>query len=186
MGMFDASDIEVKKVGNYQQPGVEKDVKITDVVIQDVPNGSPCIQLHTINSKGQKSVSRKLYLNTEVKEGKQTSAWKVSAKFLKGILMSFGYTVEQQNACLKADTLVNLVAQLKKSMVCNKSIEALFSSKEYIKQDGTIGRVTELYSTAPFGSNILVWDENNKYYNEKVNVVPKVEPNGAEGSDLPF
>ena len=45
--MFDATEVEVKKPGNYQQPGVEKEVRITEVVTVTVPNGSPCIQLKT-------------------------------------------------------------------------------------------------------------------------------------------
>lgn len=175
--MFDATEVEVKKPGNYQQPGVEKEVRITEVVTVTVPNGSPCIQLKTINSKGQASQTKKMYLNTKVNEGKQTSAWNVSAKFLKGILMSMGYTVDEQNKILKADSIDNLVKQLTNAMVNNKPFEGLFSAKEYIKKDGSTGRIVELYTTAPYGSNLLVWDEKNPKYYERY---------GAKESDLPF
>ncbi len=174
--MYSAEGIEGGKSSNYQAAGVEKEVKITEVAELESSDGIPRIQLKTVNGKGQPSVSKKLNLNTEIKPGNQTSAWVMSARYLKNVLASMGYNSDEQNAALKANSVAELMKNLTKALVNDKPIEGLFSSREYYKTDGTIGKAIEMYITAPYGSNLLVYDVNNTKHCEKVAAKTETNP----------
>lgn len=176
MSGFSAEGIEVGTFGKYQSSGVSEVVKITEVKLnENAQYNTTSIQLLTVNGDGQEGRSKKLSLNTTVSEGKTVSAWTVTAKYLLNILMSIGMSEEQAKSTLEAKDKNDLVNRLSKAMV-GQAFRGLFSSREYEPGKFAI----ELYVTEPVGGTKLKWDENNRFYNQKL---PKVE---GTSNNLPF
>lgn len=177
--MFTAKDVTVGNGSKYQSAGISEKVKITsvDYTVNEQYN-SKSITMKTINENEQEGQTKRLSLNTEVKEGNKTSAWTVTAKYLLNILMSTGKTYEEAQAVLEAKNEEELVKNLSSALV-GKEFRGLFGQREY--QPGKF--YTELYTTEPVGGTKLVWDPNNQYYVKKL---PTAASNTATGNDLPF
>lgn len=163
--MFTAKDVTVGNGSKYQSAGISEKVKITEIILND--GASPNIDMKTINENKEVGQSKRLFLNTEVKPGKQTSAFKVSAKYLINVLMSTGKTLEEAQNVLEAKTLPELIKNLNTHLI-GKEFRGLFSKKEY--QPGKF--YTELYATEKVGGTKLVWDTTNPHY---VSRLPQAE-----------
>lgn len=182
--MFTADNVEVK-VGKYQTAGVNEEVKITDISLVELANGTKVIEMKTINENNQEGKSKRLYLDTTVKAGNTTSAWTISAKYLVNIVMAAkNCSVEEAKTHLRAENESALVKNLNDALL-GKPFRGLFSSKEY--QPGKFA--IELYSAEPKGGTRLVFDPSNRYMNS---VLPKMPedtgalPTAKAKDDLPF
>lgn len=72
----------------YQRPGIEDNVKISKVSIEETGlNKVKYLQLETTNSRGEIGKSTRMFLGTEVKPGKKCSGWSISARNLVDLLM---------------------------------------------------------------------------------------------------
>lgn len=179
--MFTAEDITVGNGSKYQLAGINEKVKVTEVVLNHSEQWNTySLTLKTINENEQEGQSKRLSLNTEVKEGNKTSGWTVTAKYLINILMSTGKTLEEAQAVLKAKDQADLAKKLETNLI-GKEFRALFGMREYQPDK----YATELYTTEPVGGTRLVWDPNNQYYIKRL---PKAASNtaGESANDLPF
>jgi hypothetical protein len=173
--MFTADDVEVKGGSKYQGAGVNEKVAITEINLVELASGKKVIEMKTINEHNQEGKSRRLYLDTNVSEGRSASAWTVSAKYLLNLIMAANKsTSEEAKVVLKADNEVGLVKNLNTALI-GKPFRGLFSSKEY--QPGKFA--IELYGSESIGGTRLVFDANNVYMNSLL-------PKASATSDLPF
>jgi hypothetical protein len=173
--MFTADNVEVK-VSKYQGAGVNEKVVISEIQLVELATGKKVIEMKTLNENSQEGKSKRLYLDTTISEGRQASAWTVSAKYLINLIMSStGKSADDAKAVLKADNETSLVNSLNNAIL-GKPFRGLFSSKEY--QPGKFA--IELYGTEPVGGTRLVFDPSNRFMNS---VLPKVD---AQSDGMPF
>ena len=178
--MFTAKDVTVGNGSKYQSAGVSEKVKVTQVDLNHNEQwNSYSISLKTINENEQEGSSKRLSLNTEIKEGSKVSGWTVSAKYLINILMSTGKTLEEAQSVLEAKDPQGLVKNLSTALV-GKEFRGLFGKREY--QPGKF--ITELYTTEPVGGKKLVWDPTSQYYVKRLPGSTTVEAKPAD--DIPF
>lgn len=86
--MFDLKDASDKLTNTYQKPGIAN-VTITAVSLEETgTNKVPFIQLLTESESGDVGKSGRMFLSTEVKPGKKTSGWAVTARNLVDIIMA--------------------------------------------------------------------------------------------------
>lgn len=168
--MFNADNVELS-LGKYQNAGTSEKVMITSIELAEMANGKRVIEMKTINENNQEGRSKRLYLDTNVAEGRKISAWEVSAKYLINLIMSStGKSISEAKSVLNADSETDLVNKLNDTIL-SKPFRALFSSREY--QPGKY--FIELYSTEPLGGTRLVFDPSNRYHNS---VLPKEPADG--------
>ena len=178
--MFTAKDVTVGNGSKYQSAGISEKVKITQVDLNHNEQWKTySISMKTINENEQEGQSKRLSLNTEVKEGNKTSGWTVSAKYLINILMSTGKTLEEAQSVLEASTPEGLVKNLTTALV-GKEFRGLFGKREY--QPGKFA--IELYTTEPVGGTKLTWDPDNQFYVKKLPTISTEAT--AKSDDLPF
>jgi len=159
--MFTADDVEVKGVSKYQSAGVNEKVVITEINLIELQGGKRVIEMKTLNEHNQEGKSKRLYLDTVPSEGRQVSAWTVSAKYLINLLMAANRSTEADaKAVLRADNETGLIKNLNSALIGNP-FRALFSSKEYQPSKFAI----ELYGAETVGGTRLAFDTNNKYMN---------------------
>ena len=179
--MFTAKEVEMGSGSKYQRAGVSEKVVVTEVnLLTNEVNGNKSIQFKTLNENSEEGSSKRLSLNTVVKEGNKTSAWMVTAKYLINTITSAtGKSIEDAKGVLEAKDETELTKKLTNTLV-GKSFRGLFSSREYNPGKFSI----ELYTTEPIGGTRLVYDTSNPYYNTRL---PKSENTAVEaGGDLPF
>lgn len=80
--MFDLNQASEGRVSiNYQTPGIFDNVVISEFVLEETSaNKVPYIRYKTLGNGGEVGSSPKMFLSTDVKEGKKTSGWGVTAR----------------------------------------------------------------------------------------------------------
>ncbi len=92
--LSDAAEANTSSQVSYQKPGIFDNVVISEVGLKHAANGSPYIRMSTSGANGEIGNSTRMFLGTEVKEGKKTSGWGVTARNLINLLMAI-YNVEE-------------------------------------------------------------------------------------------
>jgi hypothetical protein len=88
--MFDLNQASEGNVQvNYQTVGIHDNIVISEVVLEQTSaNKVDYMRLKTQGADGAQGTSVKMFLGTEVKEGKKTSGWGVTARNLVDLIKS--------------------------------------------------------------------------------------------------
>lgn len=71
----------------YQRPGIEDNVRISKVSIEETSlNKVKYLQLETTNSRGEIGKTTRMFLSTDTKPGKKCSGWSISARNLADLI----------------------------------------------------------------------------------------------------
>jgi hypothetical protein len=90
---------------NYQKVGIYDNVKVTEVILAKTGlNQVPYMELKTVGEDGAVGKSNKMFLSTDVKPGKQTSAWAITARNILDLIVNT-HNITRDEA--KAIQLVN-------------------------------------------------------------------------------
>lgn len=110
--MFNLSEASAGNTGSiYQQPGIYDNVVISEVVLEKTTkNDVPYMKFITKGPNGEIGNSPKMFLSTDVKEGKKTSGWGVTARNLVDWIKAT-YNVDEDTAKTKI-TNINSQEQL--------------------------------------------------------------------------
>lgn len=128
--MFDLKDATEKQGASYQKPGIAN-ITITGVVLEETSkNQVPYIKITTKSDSGDLGFSGKMFLSTEVKEGKKTSGWAITARNLVDIIVaSHNITEDEAKATIKASNPTELVNKLSATLV-GKKLRAKFKGEK--------------------------------------------------------
>jgi len=81
----------------YQRPGIYDNVKITEILFgKSSVKQTPYIQLKTVNNLDEVGNSSRMYLSNTRAEGKQTTAWTITAKNLINLIISTNNISKQE------------------------------------------------------------------------------------------
>lgn len=130
--MFDLKEKSEKNTGPiYQRPGVSENVKISKVSIEKtLTNQVPYLQLETVGSGGEVGKSSRMFLSTDKKEGKKSSAWAVTARNLTDLITStHNVSEDDASAMIKVDTTDQLLAKVSAILV-GRPFRAKFKGTE--------------------------------------------------------
>lgn len=184
--MFDLNAASDKITTSYQQPGIAN-VKITGVLLEETgTNKVPYIVLTTESEAGELGKSGRMFLSTEVKEGKKTSGWAVTARNLVDIIVAAkGKTEEEAKSMISVQTKEELV---------NKLSAILVGSKLRAKFKGEISDKGTIFATLAQVESLLVPQEESKLrFNADRDIKPSTNTSTqimssgpAVGADLPF
>jgi hypothetical protein len=183
--MFDLNDASEKLATSYQKPGITN-IKITGVVLEESSKAKvPFITLTTESEDGSLGKSGRMFLSTEVKEGKKASGWSVTARNLVDLIMAgTNKTEEEAKALIKVDTKEQLVAKLSAILVGTK-MRAKFKGE-------TSDRGTVFATIAQVESLSIPADQSNLKFDPIRDIKPatgtSVQTVSAADttSDLPF
>lgn len=116
--MFDLNDASEKLATSYQKPGITN-IKITGVVLEESSKAKvPFITLTTESENGDLGKSGRMFLSTDIKEGKKSSGWAVTARNLVDLIMAgTNKTEDEAKALIKVDTKEQLVTKLSAILV---------------------------------------------------------------------
>lgn len=201
---FSLNDAEDNKVSkprdpntSYNAPGIYDNVVITDIKV-DTPDGRNHYIVPLTKSPEGLGRSRKMYLNTDVKEGKTTSAWKITARQIVEIIKAANNWDDTQaknslgNLNLAADGVnINaeeLAAKLS-AVIVGKPFRAVFHGEKRTNAEG----ITRVYTEMMYVENMNVPKAESKLkfdaaiHIKNVNINTTATTATATGSnDLPF
>lgn len=118
--MFDLNNATEKSTGPiYQRPGISDNVKVSKVSTdKTLTNKVPYLQLDTIGENGEVGKSTRMFLSTEKKEGKKTSAWAVTARNLVDLIsVTHNVSEDEAKAMIKVESIEALVLKLSAILV---------------------------------------------------------------------
>lgn len=97
--MFDLNQASEGNVSlNYQTTGVHDNIMVSEVVLEKTSaNQVDYMRLVTKGSAGEVGTSPKMFLGTEIKEGKKTSGWGVTARNLVDLIKAT-HNVDEETA----------------------------------------------------------------------------------------
>lgn len=126
----DASESQLSTV-NYQKVGVYDNIKITEVVLAETSvNKVPYIELKTIGQNGEVGRSNKMFLSTDTKPGKTTSAWAITARNIVDLLVNtHNINRDEAKALIAVDNTQQLVTKLS-ALLIGKPFRAKFKGEE--------------------------------------------------------
>jgi hypothetical protein len=194
----DAEDNKVSKPRDpntlYNAPGIYDNVVITDIKVDTTPGRNHYIVPLTKSPEGL-GRSRKMYLNTDVKEGKTTSAWKITARQIVEIIKASNNWDDTQaknslgNLNLSADGVnINaeeLAAKLS-AVIVGKPFRAVFHGEQRTNAEG----VTRVYTEMMYVESMNVPKAESKLKFDPAIHVKTVSVNTttatATTGDLPF
>lgn len=131
----DASEkMEMKTGPTYQRPGIAEGVRISKVTLEKTStNQVDYLQLETIGLNGEVGKSNRMFLSTDVKEGKKMAAWAVTARNLTDILM-VTHNVDEATAksMINVGSKQELASKLS-SLVIGRPFRAKFKGVETAK-----------------------------------------------------
>lgn len=198
---FSLNDAEDNKVSkprdpntSYNAPGIYDNVVITDIKVDTTPGRNHYIVPLTKSPEGL-GRSRKMYLNTDVKEGKTTSAWKITARQIVEIIKASNNWDDTQaknslgNLNLAADGVnINaeeLAAKLS-AVIVGKPFRAVFHGEQRTNAEGVTRVYTEMMyvesMNVPKAESKLKFDPTIHVKTVSVNTTPATATTG----DLPF
>lgn len=198
---FSLNDAEDNKVSkprdpntSYNAPGIYDNVVITDIKVDTTPGRNHYIVPLTKSPEGL-GRSRKMYLNTDVKEGKTTSAWKITARQIVEIIKATNNFDDTQaknslgNLNLAADGVnINaeeLAAKLS-AVIVGKPFRAVFHGEQRTNAEGVTRVYTEMMyvesMNVPKAESKLKFDATIHIKTVSVNTTTATATTG----DLPF
>ena len=198
---FSLNDAEDNKVSkprdpntSYNAPGIYDNVVITDIKVDTTPGRNHYIVPLTKSPEGL-GRSRKMYLNTDIKEGKTTSAWKITARQIVEIIKASNNWDDTQaknslgNLNLAADGVnINaeeLAAKLS-AVIVGKPFRAVFHGEQRTNAEGVTRVYTEMMyvesMNVPKAESKLKFDPTIHVKTVSVNTTPATATTG----DLPF
>jgi len=147
--MFNLNEASAANTGStYQQPGIHENVMISEVVLEKTTkNDVPYMKFITKGPNGEIGNSPKMFLSTEVKEGKKTSGWGVTARNLVDWIKAT-YNVDEDTAKSKItnvnshEQLVQVVSALLVGKPARVKFKGVTSSKGSIFAE--VGQVESL------------------------------------------
>lgn len=139
--MFNLNEATDKKTATYQQPGISDNVVVTEVLLEKSNvKQSPYLRLVTKGENGEQGTSGRMYLSTNVADGKRISAWAITARNLVDLIMAT-HNVDEATA----KTYINDVAS--EQALVNK-ISALLVGKPFrAKFKGEEGQKGGIFAT---------------------------------------
>lgn len=116
---------------NYQTPGIFDNVKISEFVLEETSaNKVPYIRYKTIGANNELGSSPKMFLSTDVKEGKKTSGWGVTARnIVELIKATHNVDDDAAKALMPAVSSKEELAQRLSALLVNKSFRAKFKGR---------------------------------------------------------
>lgn len=121
----------------YQQAGISDNVRVGEVVLLKTSiNQVQYMEIRTIGENGEMGKSNKMFFSQDIKEGKKTSGWGVTANNIINLIMST-HNIEREEA-KKFDlgnTPETVVANVAKILV-GKPFRAKFKGEQ--SQTGTL------------------------------------------------
>jgi len=137
--MFDINQASEGSVQiNYQKVGIFDNVKISEVVLEETSKAAvPYMRLKTIGADGALGTSPKMFLSTDVKQGKKTSGWGVTARNIIDLIKAT-HNVEE-------DAAKAMIAQIPDANALITKISAILVGKPFRAKFK--GRVTEKGTT---------------------------------------
>jgi hypothetical protein len=197
---FSLNDAEDNKVSkprdpntSYNAPGIYDNVVITDIKVDTTPGRNHYIVPLTKSPEGL-GRSRKMYLNTDVKEGKTTSAWKITARQIVEIIKATNNMDDAQaknslgNLTLSADGVnINaeeLAAKLS-AVIVGKPFRAVFHGEQRTNAEG----ITRVYTEMMYVESMTVAKEQSKLKFDPAIHIKNVNVNATtatQAGDLPF
>lgn len=178
-----ASEKTEPKGPQYQRPGIYDNVRVSGVNVEKTSvQQIPYLQLQTTGPNGELGKSGKMFLSTETKEGKKTSAWSVTARNLTDLIMA---THNVDETAAKSMINVNSIEELVKvtsTLLVGRPFRAKFK--------GTENDRGSVYSELAGVESMNVAKENSRLrFDESRDIVKYVAPAPtaeAATSDLPF
>lgn len=132
---LNAASEKVERTGpTYQRPGISEGVRISKVSLEKTPtNQVDYLQLETVGANGEVGKSNRMFLSTDIKEGKKMAAWAVTARNLTDILM-VTHNVDEATAkaMINVGSKQELVSKLS-SLVIGRPFRAKFKGVETAK-----------------------------------------------------
>lgn len=183
--MFDLNQASDKITTSYQKPGISN-ITITGVVLEETSvNKVPYIKLTTKSDTGDLGQSGKMFLSTDVKEGKKTSGWAITARNLVDIISAaHGVSDDEAKQSIKASNVTELVNKLSAKLVGQK-LRAKFKGETGEKGIifATMDRVESL--SIPESESKLKFDKDRdiKPY---TGTTVQMTAEDAKQPDLPF
>lgn len=113
---------------SYQTPGIYDNVSISEVVLEETStNKVPYMKLVTKGANGEIGQSPKMFLSTDVKPGKKTSGWGVTARNLVDLLKAT-YNISDDEAKSKMPSVNSAQELIEKvsALLVGKSFRAKF------------------------------------------------------------
>lgn len=184
--MYDLNAASEKLVSNYQEPGIFDNVKISDIKLGETSvNKVSYIELHTVGDKGALGKSNKMFLSTDVKEGKKMSAWSITARNLVDLISITNNTSEEEakGAIKGVESKEQLVSKLSAILV-GKPFRAKFKGE--ISEKGlTFATLDSIESMSTPKEQSRLRFNPDRDIKKHVNANPAPQQ-GAVASDLPF
>lgn len=132
-----ASEKSVPTGPQYQRPGIADNTRISKVSVEKTSvQQIDYLQLETTGPNGEVGKSGKMFLSTDTKPGKKTSAWSVTARNLTDLIMAT-HNVDEDAA--KSMIKVNSVDELVRvvsSLLVGRPFRAKFKGTQ--NEKGTV------------------------------------------------
>jgi len=184
---FDLKEASEKVSGPvYQRPGISENVKISKAYLdKTLTNQVSYLQLETVGANGEIGKSSRMFLSTDKKEGKKSSAWAVTARNLTDLIMAtHNVSEEEAQDMIKVDNTEQLVTKVSAILV-GRVFRAKFKGVETAK-GALIAELAGVESMKVDASETkLRYDANRdvvKFQGQRpMEAVPQ-----AGNSDLPF
>ena len=185
----DAPDKSQNVGPQYQKPGISENTVVTEAVLLSTSaNQVPYMELRTTGPNGELGKSNKMFLSTDVKEGKKMSAWAVTSRNIVDLIVAT-HNVDEPTAknMLTASTKEEVVTKVSTILV-GRPFRAKFKGKETV--DGKIYASLDSAESmkVPSGESKLKFDAYRDITKEAPFTAAKEVMNqpANTGSDLPF
>lgn len=182
MSGFNLNDASEKNVSVYQEPGIHDNVKVTKVDIDEsAVKKSKYLLLTTEGPNGEIGKSNKMFLSNVKGEGKQTTAWAITARNLVDLIMAAtNVSEEEAKAKINVENETQLVAKVS-AILIGKPFRGKFKGEQ--SQKGLV------FASLAQVESMEVVPTKMKFNADKD--IKKYEGNGAintapVSSDLPF
>lgn len=184
---FDLKEASEKVSGPvYQRPGISENVKISKAYLdKTLTNQVSYLQLETVGADNEIGKSSRMFLSTDRKEGKKSSAWAVTARNLTDLIMAtHNVSEEEAQNMIKVDNMDQLVTKVSAILV-GRPFRAKFKGVETAK-GALIAELAGVESMkVPANETRLRYDVNRdvvKFQGQRpMEAIPQ-----AGDSDLPF
>lgn len=160
---------------SYQKPGIYDNVVISEVVLEQTnANHIPYMRVITQGTNGEQGSGPRMFLSTDVKPGKKTSGWGVTARNLTDWLMAT-HNVEEA----EAKTMITGVAS--NEALVTKVSALLVGRKFRAKFKGETSQKGNIYAMLAQAESMKVPSESTKLkYSETYDIKPYQSHDGQQ------
>lgn len=188
--MFDLNQASEGSVQvNYQKTGIFDNVTVSEVVLEKTAaNNVPYMRLVTKGADGAIGSSSRMFLSTEVREGKKTSAWSITARNIVDLIKAT-HNVDD-------DTAKGMITNINSQEALVQKVSALLVGKPFrAKFKGVTSSKGLIYAELGQAESMRTTPTNMKFNVERdikpyegTVVVTSKENVGSTSSidDLPF